>query len=245
MANEKLNNCPIIETVFEIKFNNEKADNDPFGAVNEIVNALNMNNEPIKSEIYNLPYEYILSNPEIINAPFCEIKNDAYLIKIGPKLIAISLTSNYTNWESFSEIIIKIMTSLNNVILFEKMKRIALRYINFFENINIFEKVKVSINNKISDVELFDLLNNSQDMFLRKKIKMTIEETMIENNIVLSNTINFNNTNGSIFDIDSFVIMPVIKEFDELKVLLNKIHDSEYKIFSKILTEEFLKELKG
>lgn len=185
---KRISPCPIIEAVVEIRFSSLLPKEAIYGVFYSRV-------KPLFQEIKNLP---ILKIPaqirentnDLLYQPYYQFKKQNLLVRLGPRVLAISNTNEYIGWVDFFEFIKKIEKEASEIGLIDKIERVGVRYINFFEGVifdNINIEIKISQNNcsnkiltmRIEDVEenisrVLHISNNAQIKKLNKTFKGTV-----------------------------------------------------------------------
>lgn len=233
----KIDNCPIIESIFEIRFISNYPPEAVFGIFYQEISTVFKNAELIKLPIMQLPEAVRLSDPNLKYQAHHRLEQANQSIGLGPHVLIFSMNKPYSGWTQWSSFIIDILKHLTKEKVFRKIERTGLRYINVFDD-EIFSiaKIKINLNNDCLDKQSTSL-----------RTEMNDEEFIKILNI--SNNININYKNENIFG--SMLDLDIIKKIDlsndefkkELKNILMTSHDKEKDLFFNLLTDDYINSL--
>jgi uncharacterized protein (TIGR04255 family) len=235
MLPKKIEICPIIDSVVEIRFKSIIFPDAVFGLIYDNLKA----DYPIveKLPILDLPEKIRSSEPNLKYKPHYKANDGRYSIQIGPDVFVIGSVVPYSGWDDFSHRIFNSIESILKLGIIKEIDRLGLRYINFFEG-DIF-KGKVDIQLKISDLK-----NESTNTVIRTELK----EGGFTNTLQIANNITQSQSGraviGSIIDIDTYKHYGPEEFIRNFKDQINLAHEVEKKLFFSILDKNFLKELK-
>jgi len=229
----RIEKCPIVDAIFEIRFTSNIYSSAVFGL---IYNILKDNYpEVVKLPILQLPEELRENDPNLRFKPTYKAAGDGFIIQIGPEVFSITSEIPYVGWKRFSAEIENILKSIFEQDVIKRVHRLGLRYINHF-NTDIFNNIKLNV-----------LIDNKE-----RALKNTVFRTEIEKGDFLSTLQIANNVgnatdkrerNGSILDIDVFKIFDDDSFEDNFMKLINEAHYSEKRLFFELFTEKFLNSL--
>lgn len=223
-----INPCPIIEAIFEIRFESFLPDDAIFGIV---YNQFKDEFQQVEQlPVLQLPAAIRNQDTNLKFTPHYKIKKENFIIQIGPKVFSLANLNDYCGWDKFSKKIHDTYHKLSKLKLINKHYRTALRYINVFPGINIFNKsnFKILLNdemindNKINFSSEFPYEHGASNLKL-----INHAEAAIENQVV----------KGSIIDIDTNV---EINKFDSFQDAIECAHHAEKTLFFDLLGNEFL-----
>jgi len=228
---KKISPCPIIEAIFEMRFDSNLPDDAIFGVIYS-----KFRDEYSKVEqlpILQLPQVVRVQDPNLVYAPHYRLRNEKTVIQIGPKIFSLANIGEYIGWESFSKLILNTYKKVEETGVVSDLNRVALRYVNIFEGINILDdsSFKASIGEHALSSER---INFSAEIPSEK----AVSQLKIINSAEA--VISGKNVNGSIIDIDSAVD---IQDFDTFTSAIEYSHNEEKKLFYKVLGEDFTKTL--
>lgn len=223
-----INPCPIIEAIFEIRFESSFPGDAIFGIVFNQFKDEFQNVEQLP--VLQLPAAIRNQDPNLKYTPHYKIKKDNFIIQIGPNVFSLTNIKEYCGWGNFSKKIFDTYNKLSELNLIQKQLRTALRYINILPDVNIFEKsnLGIQLNN--------DNLGGNQINFTAEipyehgasNLKLiNFAEAIFENQAI----------KGSIVDIDTHVQLDKLASFKEA---IECAHTAEKKLFFNLLEKKFL-----
>jgi len=226
------NTNSIVETVFDIFFETNSITESFLGDISKINNFDNITKLPM----FQIPEAIRRNDPNLKFHPLYEIRsktNKNYKIMLGDGMLGIAIIGNYRGWsDSFLPQIKELFGAFLDSEKIITIKRIGLRYVNFFETENIFETGKISVN---------------LDKTCKKKMFLRVEDCIKD--ICYSKTItneaqyeNVNTSVGSIIDIVTFIEedkKELKKEtlFDDI----NRLHDISKNKFKEVISDEYIR----
>ena len=227
----KIDPCPIIEAIFEIRFESSLPGDAIFGI---IYNQFKDEFQSVEQlPILQLPAAIRAQDPNLKFSPHYKIKKDNFIIQIGPNVFSLTNVKEYCGWERFSEKIINTYNKLSDLNLINRQLRTALRYINIFPDINIFSSSNLGIqlngknlgDNKVNFTGEIPYEQGASNLKL-----INFAEAIYENQVI----------KGSVVDIDTFV---ELNEFQSFKEAIECAHETEKKLFFSLLDTEVLASL--
>ncbi len=223
--------CPIIEAIFEIRFESYFPGDAIFGIVFNQFKDEFQNVEQLP--ILQLPAAIRNQDPNLKFSPHYKIKKDNFIIQIGPNVFSLTNIKEYCGWKVFSEKIFNTYNKVSELNLIKKQFRTALRYINILPDINIFENSNLGI--KLNDRSLgANQINFTAEIpyeYGASNLKLiNFAEVIFENQAV----------KGAIVDIDTHVQQ---EKFDNFQDAVKCAHTAEKELFFKLLKQEFLNTL--
>jgi len=230
----KLEKCPIVDALIEIRFESPFPKSVIFGMIYSIIK------EKYLGEVKQLPTSQIPeqireADPNLKFKPLYLIEGDETIIQIGPDVIAISSKIPYKGWSYYSEYVINDINRLINKGIISKVIRVGLRYVNFFEN-DIMNDLTLTLNMASG--------YNAKNIYIRTDIPDNDFIDVIQ----ISNTAQYHKNgitlNGTLIDIDSSKYYNDSYFSKNIEEELNKAHKSEKCIFFSLLKADFLNSLK-
>jgi len=234
---KKISPCPIIESIVEIRFSSRAPSEAIFGIIyNEFKDEFpNLEKLPI----LQIPDQLRENDPNLRFRPTHKLSNNNLMIQVGPQVFALVNVHEYLGWEMFSEHIYRVFSKLFTTIKFEKLIRIAVRYINLFKGINIFEhsNMKIALNDEPftgNEINFTSVIN--ADDCINRLVMLNKSEVVVDKSYY----------SGSVIDIDT-----VLKSYPEnitsnveiLKKCIEKAHVEEKKLFFSLIQQSFLNTL--
>lgn len=221
--------CPIVDALLEVRFTSIINANAVFGIIYNVL----QNDFP---KVESLP---ILQLPDIIKAndpnfkykPYYKISNDRFVVQIGPEVITISSFPTYQGWDLFSQIILDVLSKVENIKIINTIERIGIRYINFFET-NIFEKINLKV-----------YLEEDEIQYNNTIVRTEIEQGEFKSTLQTANNAIINEKIGSIIDIDTFTTNNLESFFSRKIEIIEAGHLKEKELFFSLLKTEFLNTL--
>lgn len=225
--------CPIIEGVFEIKFNSNIPQPAILGMVyNEFKQEYpSLENLPASQ----IPEEIINSDPNLKFKAFHKLVGDGYIILVGYDVIAITVVNSYKGWNDFKPKILRFLNGILNIGLIASPISGILRYINLFEG-DIYSNINLSITLNNSPV----VSNNSQVRFESNHGEY-IKTLQISNNVIY-NTLPAQQRLGSIIDVSVSTFQQDLMS-EKFEDIIEEMHTIEKSTFFELLKEPFLQTL--
>ncbi len=226
-----INPCPIIEAIFEIRFESSFPGDAIFGIVFNKFKDEFKNIEQLP--ILQLPAAIRTQDPNLKFSPHYKMKKDNFIIQIGPNVFSLANVKEYCGWSLFSKKVYDTFAKINELDLIKSLLRTTLRYINLFPDINIFEKSNFTINlnnnhlgkDKINFIAEIPYAHGISNLKL-----INYAEAMFENQVI----------KGSIVDIDTNV---QCDDFGSIQDSIECAHTEEKTLFFNLLENKFLKTL--
>ena len=231
----KVENCPIIDALIEIRFETTLVRSAVFGVIYSSIMD-EYQGRVINLPILQLPEQIRDVDPTLKFKPLYRIEGDRFIVQIGPDVLCISSKIPYVGWNAFvrhsSKIIHKIISS--NII--KRVVRIGHRYVNFFEG-DITDRLTLSF----SMTEGYD----AENILIRSEVKdgEFVDTLQYSNNATYKATQSSCEQHGSLIDIDVF------RENDDncfifnVEEEINKAHSCGKKLFFSLLKPVLLNDL--
>lgn len=231
----KIENCPIKESVLELRFASEYPVDAIFGILYAQIKDF-FDKEVVSLPVLQLPESVRAQDPNLKYQAYHQVSKDNIILKIGPRVLTFVNSSPYEGWGKWSNLFYDVLEKIMETDVINRVERVGLRYINFF-NDNIFDKVKCKIN-------LINTEINTESTNLRTEI--------IDNNYIMvvqiGNSVDFQINNkilkGSIIDIDCLYNPESnIVSFEKYKNIIEEAHNKEKELFFSLLNDSFLGDL--
>lgn len=230
---KKINPCPIVESIVEIRFQPSVPPDAVFGLIFKEVK--NLFKDVRKLPILDIPEPIRRHDKNLINRPHHKLKNENYDLNIGPRIISLIKKEPYVGWDNFSRDIINLLNQVSDVGVIESIDRLGIRYRNFFD-LDIFNRVNLKL-----------LLGEKNFIKEDTYIKNTFEESGIKIVLQLGNKVNYNKDGnkktGSLLDVDVSKTNLNISFLSNPTNILNEMHDKEKEVFFNILQDKFINQL--
>lgn len=232
----KLDNCPIIESVLEIRFDSAFDRSVVFPILYSVISSDFQ--APIPLPILQIPENIKEQDPNLMFQPYYRLalKDDPNVsLQIGPRVIAFSFTQNYSGWDSFRTYVTKYVGVIKSTNVIKKVLRMGFRVINFFDW-DIFKK----------GIELKVSLDGSEIPYIETAIKTKFVNGNYESTVNILNNANLNNAQskrlGSVIDIDTCTIY-CDNFFANVSQYMDDAHSAEKAIFFNLLTDDLINSL--
>ncbi len=223
--------CPIIEAIFEVRFESSFPGDAIFGIVYNQFKDEYKNTEELP--ILQLPAAIRNQDPNLRFSPHYKMRKNNFIIQVGPNVFSLTNVQEYCGWDLFSREIYNTFTKVKGLDLIKRQLRMALRYINIFSDINIFEKsnLVISLNNRQLSQDKINLLAEIPYAHGTSNVKLiNYAEARFESQIIA----------GSIVDIDTNVRY---EDFEDIRQAIESAHMEEKALFFNMLDDEFLRTL--
>lgn len=226
---KKIDPCPIIDALVEIRFSTKIHPNAVFGL---FYNALQSDFDKVENlPILQLPDTVRSSDPSFKFKPHYKITSNKFVVQIGPEVISVSSFPEYIGWDIFSNKIFDVLTKVEEVNIIKEIHRIGIRYINFFEN-DIYQNINLNVN-----------LGDKQIPYNNTVIRTEFEQETYKSTLQIANNANNNGKLGSVIDIDTYLSTEIENFFTNKEDYINNGHEKEKQLFFSLLKDNFLKTL--
>ena len=230
----KITPCPIIESIFEVRFGSEMPGEAIFGI---IYNAFKDGFPKLeKLPILQIPDTIRSSDPNLTYAPHYKLGSDNYILQVGPRVFSLANVNEYVGWEIFYEKIRDVFEIIYGLNIIKEIYRFGFRYINLFPEINIYEKsdLKILLKDNSLTKEVNILTNLHANGFVNT-LRM-VSDTQVE--------ISKKKMIGSVIDIDTSLNNAIKTfSFSTIEQIIKDAHTEEKKLFFNLLKDEYLKTL--
>ena len=238
---KKLEKCPLIETVLEIRFSSSLLDEAVFGVIYNSIQKDYSSFVPKPQPILQIPLEIRKSDPNIMFQPLYRLENNNLSIGISPKSIIFSNTKDYKGWTAFKEFVQSAMDSILTTDAITSVQRIGIRYINVISE-SLFDATLMKINLGDTIISKMDVNTSHIEKQLEDGMSLIYQ---LNNNVQVS--INGEQPkSASMIDIDSVYQKKLLKEefSKNYSDYLEMLHKNEKKAFFDLLNKQFLESLK-
>lgn len=235
---KKIEPCPIVEAVVEIRFSSMLPSEAVFGVIyNQI--ADDFSKTVNKLPILQIPEAVRTKDPNFTYSPhYSLVRSDLPLkLNIGPRAITFANDTKYVGWERFFGFVKEILGKIEGTGVIHLPERIGVRYINFFHT-QILDKLNLHIN-----LESEMILSESTTFRTEIKRNERILALQVSNNVPV--TINRKSQQGSLIDIDCVYTFtnPNPGISTQFYSIIDESHATEKETFFGLLNESFLEEL--
>ena len=230
---KKIQKCPIVDSVVEIRFETDLFSSAVFGVIYTELKEKYKTVE--KLPILQLPDQVRDADPAFAFKAHYKITDGKYSILIGPNVIVMGALMPYEGWDIYSSRIFDCLDKIFKLGFITKVERLGIRVINLFEE-NIFDMINLKIDLADSKYKLFDTV-----------FRTIIEKDGYSNTLQIasdvSQELNGKVIVGSMIDIDTYKTYNDKSFIKKFKVEINKAHDIEKEMFYSLLKETYIKKL--
>lgn len=242
----RLKKCPLLETVFEVRFVPQVQDEVVISEIYLLVkDKLGSYND---LPIMQLPAEIRKNDPNLRYVPYHQFQKEEdgfhFEVRVGPRTLCFQTLAPYPGWRRWSQFMKSIVTDpFKEATFWGTIERTGLRYINLFENESesILDKI-------VAEITLSKNKRNAKG----KKLQLTLEETH-ENTISITRIATHKTANrslpdgkietksGALIDIDCIqnLNIPAHDFFEQWEDILENAHNLERNLFFDLLTDSF------
>lgn len=237
----KLEKCPLVETILELRFKSSLPDDAVFGVVYQALSKKFDTFTPKRQGILDLPEEARNFDPNMKYQPYYQLVNDNLSIGIGPRSIIFSNRAPYKGWDFFKDFVISALELVKSSSAVHEIERIGLRYINLIDK-SLSETTNLNIS-------LCGMLKESSDVSTLRLEKIIDANKMIIFQLNDNVLISINNSpakKASMIDIDAINTECFKFQEIEMKILdetLGNLHKLEKKHFFALLDSNYLDSL--
>lgn len=154
-----IKNPPVIEAVSEIRFESTLPSAVLFGKMYKSLASHYPDVETMP--IMEMPEQIINQDQNLKYAVHYRLKNEKYILSIGPRVLGISRICNsvpYESWEEYLAVIQEVITAFKNARIVERVFRPSVKYINFYPGEG--NTVESKLNFKLKTIaSVYDELN--------------------------------------------------------------------------------------
>jgi uncharacterized protein (TIGR04255 family) len=233
----ELKKDPILEAIFELRFEPEPPKEAVFGFIYPIVMKKFHDLKPFPLPIQQMPEAVRNTDINLKYQPLNRLQGDGISVSIGPRVISFSIVKPYIGWSEWRPSIMEILHSLSTEHIIKNVERTGLRYLNFIEQ-DAFPLIKAEVT----------IINTSVKP-ISTSVRTEIPEGEYVKVLQLANNASINEKgqvkSGSLIDID-IVRNKSIQNYDfkiNLETILDKSHLLAKQLFFDILKDEFLNTL--
>lgn len=140
----KIDPCPIVEAVLEIRFVTSESWLTLPGLL--FANIRERYPEQKNLPLSDLPPEMRRLEPAFTHQPLVQFLSRDFLIQFGPRVVSLVTKPNqYPGWTAFAEEMRWLLSQLQTLGFISEGERLGVRYINFFA-FDIFERLLLDVN---------------------------------------------------------------------------------------------------
>jgi uncharacterized protein (TIGR04255 family) len=223
--------CPIVEAVFESRFQTDAPEEAVVGMVYQALREEfpKMSALPLAS----LPQQMRKADRELTYQPLHRLEGERMVLLIGPRNFAIASKGDYLGWQKYRADALRVFETVAATGIFQKVERFGLRYISFFEG-DVLSNLTLSVQLQEKEIQ-------GSESFFRTILQWEgcSCHLQVGKDLKLSNR---DDKAGSVLDIDAFATLPTPSGslLDDAEVFLETAHHAEKDLFFTLLKPEFL-----
>ncbi|MEM9859308.1 MAG: TIGR04255 family protein, partial [Bacteroidota bacterium] len=140
---KKIESCPIVDSVVELRFKSNIFPNAVFGL---FFNSLQQEFPNVeKLPILQLPEQLRDSDPNFrYKAQYRLTSSDRFSVSIGPDVLVLGSPMPYPGWDTYFSKIKFVIEKVFQIGVIQEVNRLGVRFINFFDS-DVFEKINLDI----------------------------------------------------------------------------------------------------
>ena len=237
---KELKRCPLIETVFEVRFTSSLPDEAVFGVIYQALLPQFPQFQTVSLPILQIPPEVRKRDPKLNFQTHYHLISDNLVIGIGPKSIGFSNRAPYKGWQAFKEFILSALDEIVKTKAIDTVQRSSIRYINIIHT-PLFSATRLCISLGTENLASSAVTTFHTEIPQENGLLVVLQ---LNNNVGVS--INGQqNQIASVIDIDALCVEPKDKSSFQkgMSEGLDKLHILEKQTFFGLLTEDFLSSL--
>jgi uncharacterized protein (TIGR04255 family) len=227
---KRIEPCPIKEAVVEIRFKARLPGEAVFGV---IYNTLKDRYKELeKLPILQLPEAVRMNDPGLVFQPHYRLKNEGFLVQIGPETLSVVATEPYPGWPRFLDEINYVFTKARELEIVDKVTRFGMRYVDFFD-LDLFENIKLHV-----------LWDEQKVITKSMLLRLVFDKGRFRSTLQIANDATLKakgkELKGSALDLDTYLEEEIKDFFPQVDSILDKAHQIEKELFYELLRPEFL-----
>lgn len=227
---------PIYEAAVEIRFESQLPSDAVFGVAFSVLKDQYPNFE--KQPILQVPEVLRNSDPNLAIQAHYKLRKENFIVQIGPRVLGLSITPTYTNWEEYRSEIIEVFDRLKSVGIVARVSRFGLRYIDRFD-CEILDKLNVNL-------QVMNRRLTADEVYLRTMFKsgdFNVLLQIVNASDVLKSAGPSDAERQSVVDTDISLEAENLPFFDKMEAILDDAHNTQKEIFFSLLKPDFLESL--
>ena len=224
--------CPIKEAVAEVRFESNVPPDAVFGIAYQALKSDFAKAEPLP--VLALPANFRNADKDLTFQPHYRLVGQTCGVLVGPKVISVGVRGEYPGWETLSKSVKSTMRQFHQTGIVKRIIRFGLRYISFFA-FDIYPKLELKITANDSSLD-------GEETFFKTVLASQGCKSLLQIGKGLA-LVGKPGETGSVIDIDSFTTNSDGDFVNVLDSFLEEAHQTEKKLFFKLLKSDFLKTL--
>jgi uncharacterized protein (TIGR04255 family) len=234
----RLANDPIVEAVFEIRFEGAPSASDLLPGL-LFPRFRDRFPKQERLPIADIPRQFADADPDLHYLPRLRFGGERMAILISGRSAAVACSRPYVGWGGFSAMILEVVAALHETGLMNKIERTSLKYVNVL-NAKTFP-------GNFKNLRFSAQLGNHDLGVLNTNLRTEIPDDGVISIVELQGNVLVKTQNGDSFSGIMVSVDSISSRMDQFAVNgegeLNLIHDTEKRIFFDILTPEVLSKL--
>jgi uncharacterized protein (TIGR04255 family) len=232
---DKINPCPIVDCVIEIRFQNDLPEDAAFGLFYPALADYYSDFQKLPAA--QLPEFMRKNDPALTYAPHYSSKVGPFVVRFGPRVISLANPGKYVGWQKYRDEFGKIFDKIKKIEALKNCNRVGVRYIDRFDT-DIFPNLRLKIYEDERELKeipsSFACTDKIDDIYINFQAANNVE-FIIDNKRIP----------GSVLDIDAYVTeenssaIPV----EKIYTIVDKCHLAQKEKFFSIITDDFLQSL--
>lgn len=238
MIPSKLSKDPIVEALFEIRFQSTvKAVSNllPAFLYTELKNDFEA---PERLPIAEFPEEFIALDPNLKYQPRLRMRGAKFSMLIGDSSIVLSCPRPYVGWNKYKKMLTSLLLIIKETKLISVVDRFSFKYVNVLEADKVDEQFSlVKFVSKIGPYDLTKHLSSTKSEIREEGLINIIE---VQSNAVITLPNSKETMKGLLLNVDTINDNPG-KFWDMSEQLIEAAHTMEKKMFFCFLPDEVIK----
>lgn len=238
MIPSKLSKDPIVEAIFEIRFQSEvKAISNLLPAF--LYTELKKDFEaPERLPIAEFPEDLIALDPNLKYQPRLRMRGARFTMLIGDSSIVLSCPRPYVGWNEYKKMLISLLSIIKETNLISVVDRFSFKYVNVLEADKVDEQFSlIKFTSKIGPYDLTKHLSSTKSEIREEGLINIIE---IKSNAMVTLPNSKETMKGLLLNVDTINDNPG-KFWDISEQLIETAHTMEKKMFFCFLPDEVIK----
>jgi uncharacterized protein (TIGR04255 family) len=230
----RINPCPIIEAIIEIRF----VSSEPWRTMPGLLFGHIRERYTVSRDLplATFPEDFRRQNPALMYLPLVQFVRSNFLIQFGPRVVSLVTSPNqYPGWQEMKTEMAWLLEQIKISGFVSEAERLGVRYFNFFSedifahlHLRTFIGAKALESDEVSISTVF------------RQVPMTARLN-VSNSVIVGGP--DNPRSGSIFDVDVWIGALDFELFSNGLQRTDEAHDFEKRIFFGLLKPDFLAKL--
>lgn len=226
----RINPCPVVEAIFEIRFNSTV----PWINMPGMLFAKIKDRYPLQKQLplAQVPEE-LRRAPHLANLPLVQYMSDKFLVQTGPRIVGLATKANeYPGWSAIATELQWLIDRMKEAEIVSEIERIGVRYIDFFKG-DLFDHLLLSV--RVQDKVLGG--HDCNFATVLRDDKLTVRLSVANSAIVEFNGVP---QTGSVLDVDAWFGALDSDVFENGLLRFEEAHKKIKELFFGLLKPDFL-----